>query len=121
MDIPATNFLYALGAISTTFVGFSAIIMIFRQTAGGGTEPPPKIGFTAPHWPFQSGYFASSAARAPPRVNISATASADTPVELRYDMIVFPRCRTARVIELDRLLGIANSKVARPKGFELSV
>jgi hypothetical protein len=39
MDIPATNYLYALGAISTTFVGFSAIIMIFRQTVGGGLTP----------------------------------------------------------------------------------
>jgi hypothetical protein len=26
-------------AISTTFVGFSAIIMIFRPTAGGGLSP----------------------------------------------------------------------------------
>jgi len=34
-----TAYLYALGTISTTFVGFSAIIMIFRQTAGGGLSP----------------------------------------------------------------------------------
>jgi hypothetical protein len=39
MELPATVYLYALGAISTTFVGFSAIIMIFRQTAGGGLSP----------------------------------------------------------------------------------
>jgi hypothetical protein len=39
MEIPETNYLYALGAISTTFVGFSAIIMIFRQTAGAGLTP----------------------------------------------------------------------------------
>jgi hypothetical protein len=32
----ATVYLFALGAISTTFVGFSALILVFRQTAGGG-------------------------------------------------------------------------------------
>jgi hypothetical protein len=37
MDVAA--YLFALGAISTTFVGFSALIMIFRQTAGGGLSP----------------------------------------------------------------------------------
>ena len=39
MDIAATNYLYALGAISTTFVGFSATIMIFRQPVGRGLTP----------------------------------------------------------------------------------
>ena len=29
-------YLFALGAISTTFVGFSALILVFRQTVGGG-------------------------------------------------------------------------------------
>jgi hypothetical protein len=39
MEPGATAYLYALGAMSTTFVGFSAIIMIFRQAAGGGLSP----------------------------------------------------------------------------------
>jgi hypothetical protein len=30
------TYLFALGAISTTFVGFSALILVFRQTVGGG-------------------------------------------------------------------------------------
>jgi hypothetical protein len=32
----STTYLFALGAISTTFVGFSALILVFRQTVGGG-------------------------------------------------------------------------------------
>jgi len=32
----STAYLFALGTISTTFVGFSALILVFRQTAGGG-------------------------------------------------------------------------------------
>src|SRR5215467_7678218 len=36
MEVAAASYLFALGTISTTFVGFSALIMIFRQTAGGG-------------------------------------------------------------------------------------
>src|ERR1051326_1468203 len=39
MDSQAVVYLYALGTISTTFVGFSAIIMIFRQTVGDGLSP----------------------------------------------------------------------------------
>src|SRR5437868_14700055 len=39
MNVAATSYLLALGAISTTFVGFAAIIMVFRQTAGGGLSP----------------------------------------------------------------------------------
>ena len=51
----------------------------------------PKTGeivcyYQYTHWPFQLGYFASSAARAPPIVTIIAVASARAPVELRYDM-----------------------------------
>jgi hypothetical protein len=32
----SVTYLFALGAISTTFVGFSALILVFRQTVGGG-------------------------------------------------------------------------------------
>ena len=32
----AQPYLLALAAISTTFVGFSALIMLFRQALGGG-------------------------------------------------------------------------------------
>ena len=39
MEPGATAYLFALGTIATTFVGFSAIIMIFRQTAGAGLSP----------------------------------------------------------------------------------
>ena len=39
MDLPGTAYLFALGTISATFVGFSALIMIFRQTVGGGLSP----------------------------------------------------------------------------------
>src|ERR1700722_11189347 len=50
---------------------------------------PPRRGLMTSHWPFQLGYFASSAALAP-AVIISAAASATTtafaPVELRSNM-----------------------------------
>src|SRR5258708_33725667 len=36
MDTTETTFLYALASISTTFVGFSALIMMVRQTLGDG-------------------------------------------------------------------------------------
>jgi hypothetical protein len=39
MEPEAASYLYALGTISTTFVGFSALIMIFRQTVGSGLSP----------------------------------------------------------------------------------
>jgi hypothetical protein len=39
MDLAGSAYLFALGTISTTFVGFSALIMIFRQSAGGALSP----------------------------------------------------------------------------------
>ena len=35
MAISATTYLFALATISVTFVGFSAFVMILRQTIGG--------------------------------------------------------------------------------------
>src|SRR5262249_52024881 len=35
MDLPGANYLYALSTISVTFVGFSALLLVFRQTIGG--------------------------------------------------------------------------------------
>ncbi|HXJ08910.1 MAG TPA: hypothetical protein VNH12_05340 [Burkholderiales bacterium] len=34
MEIPGSSYLYALATVSITFVGFSALLMIFRQTMG---------------------------------------------------------------------------------------
>lgn len=39
MEISAATYLFALAGVSTTFAGFSAIIMIFRQAAGGYQSP----------------------------------------------------------------------------------
>jgi hypothetical protein len=39
MDLAGSTYLFALGTIATTFVGFSALIMIFRQSAGGALSP----------------------------------------------------------------------------------
>src|SRR5712671_2951254 len=52
---------------------------------------PPRRGLMTSHWPFQLGYFASSAARAPPIGSISVTANANAPAELRYDIHILPR------------------------------
>src|SRR5438477_10601710 len=62
----------------------------------------PRGGLIAFHSPFQLGYFASSAARAPPIAVISAAASARIPVELRYNMIMLLHCRIARLIAMTR-------------------
>jgi hypothetical protein len=35
MDLPGASYLLGLGEIAMTFVGFSSVIMVFRQTAGG--------------------------------------------------------------------------------------
>lgn len=35
MDLPGTAYLYTLAALSVTFVGFSALAIILRQTFGG--------------------------------------------------------------------------------------
>jgi hypothetical protein len=39
MELAPTTYLFALASIATTFVGFSAIIMTFRQTSGAGLSP----------------------------------------------------------------------------------
>jgi len=36
MEIPGSTYLYALATVSITFVGFAALLLVFRQTAGGG-------------------------------------------------------------------------------------
>jgi hypothetical protein len=35
MELPGANYLYALATISVTFVGFSALLLVFRETIGG--------------------------------------------------------------------------------------
>ena len=36
MELPGSGYLYALATISVNFVGFSALLLVFRQAAGGG-------------------------------------------------------------------------------------
>jgi hypothetical protein len=35
MDLPGSTYLYTLAAVSVTFVGFSALVIVLRQTFGG--------------------------------------------------------------------------------------
>ena len=35
MDLPGATYLFTLAALSVTFVGFSALVIVFRQTIGG--------------------------------------------------------------------------------------
>jgi len=35
MELPGTGYLYTLATVSITFVGFSALLFIYRQTVGG--------------------------------------------------------------------------------------
>jgi len=37
MELVGASYLYALATISVTFVGFSALLLVFRQTVGGTT------------------------------------------------------------------------------------
>jgi hypothetical protein len=37
MELAGSSYLYALATISVTFVGFSALLLVFRQTIGGTT------------------------------------------------------------------------------------
>ena len=37
MELPGSGYLYALATISVTFVGFSSLVLVFRQTIGGAT------------------------------------------------------------------------------------
>jgi hypothetical protein len=39
MELPGSNYLYGLATISITFVGFSALLLVFRQTIGGSMTP----------------------------------------------------------------------------------
>jgi archaellum biogenesis protein FlaJ (TadC family) len=35
MELPGVSYLYALATVSITFVGFSALLLVFRETIGG--------------------------------------------------------------------------------------
>jgi hypothetical protein len=35
MELPGVSYLYALSTVSITFVGFSALLLVFRETIGG--------------------------------------------------------------------------------------
>ena len=35
MDLPGATYLFSLASLSVTFVGFSALVIVFRQTIGG--------------------------------------------------------------------------------------
>src|SRR3974377_188859 len=35
MELPGANYLYALATVSITFVGCSALLLVFRETIGG--------------------------------------------------------------------------------------
>jgi hypothetical protein len=37
MELPGSGYLYALATISVTFVGFSSLVLVFRQTIGRAT------------------------------------------------------------------------------------
>src|SRR6266700_5445736 len=65
---------------------------------------PPRRGLMVSHWPLQLGYFASSAACAPPIVAVSAAANANAPVKLGYDMLSLPAFRIACLIAIGATL-----------------
>ena len=67
----STAYLFALGTISTTFVGFSALILVFRQTAGGGLS---KLDSWTAMIFVQLGFIVTAGSLAPPLMALCGVA-----------------------------------------------
>src|SRR5258708_5155813 len=77
---------------------------------------PRRRGLMASHWPFQLGYFASSAAPAPPIVSTSAAANTNAAVELRYDMSIPPLRLSDRLVAIDANIHATMNRIHRRSG-----
>src|SRR5271166_5726160 len=63
MDLPGSAYLYTVAAVSVTFVGFSALVMLFRQTVGTGITNYDSF-FTITF--MQTGFMVTAGALLPP-------------------------------------------------------
>jgi hypothetical protein len=63
MELPSAAYLYALATVSITFVGFSALLIVFRQSIGGG--PTRYDTYFALSF-IQAGFIVTAGALTPP-------------------------------------------------------
>src|SRR5215813_6358890 len=63
MDLPGATYLYTLAALSVTFVGFSALVIILRQTFGGELS---KLDILITRLFIQLGFMVAASAMLPP-------------------------------------------------------
>jgi hypothetical protein len=63
MDLAGSNYLYTLAALSVTFVGFSALVIVLRQTFGGELS---KLDILITRLFIQLGFMVAASAMLPP-------------------------------------------------------
>jgi hypothetical protein len=63
MDLPGASYLYTLAALSVTFVGFSALVIVLRQTFGGELS---KLDILITRIFIQLGFLVAAGAMLPP-------------------------------------------------------
>jgi hypothetical protein len=63
MDLPGASYLYTLAALSVTFVGFSALVLVLRQTFGGELS---KLDILITRIFIQLGFLVAAGAMLPP-------------------------------------------------------
>src|SRR5215469_778367 len=63
MDLPGATYLFTLAALSVTFVGFSALVIVFRQTMGGDMS---RVEILITRIFIQLGFMVTASAMLPP-------------------------------------------------------
>src|SRR5215475_11122794 len=63
MDLAGSNYLYTLATLSVTFVGFSALVIVLRQTFGGELS---KLDILITRIFIQLGFLVAASAMLPP-------------------------------------------------------
>jgi hypothetical protein len=104
MELAGTDYLYALATVSITFVGFSALLLFFRQTLGGGLTKYDAY-FTLSF--IQPGFIVTAGALLPPLLALCGlppetvwrVASALTAVPIFLFVVTVPGRRRAAVNE----------------------
>jgi hypothetical protein len=67
MDLPGSTYLYTLAALSVTFVGFSALVIILRQTLGGEMS---RLDILITRIFIQLGFIVAAGAMLPPLLSL---------------------------------------------------
>ena len=69
MDLPGSTYLFTLAALSVTFVGFSALVVVLRQTFGGEMS---KLDILITRIFIQLGFIVVAGAMLPPLLSLFA-------------------------------------------------